>query len=155
MDPASCILYVLFLMCSAYFACVETAYTAVNKVVWQADTTGTNQWTNIPVMMFCGCTKIKNATDVLPTGTYLESIGQAAFIQSGVEVADLSKYTNLKLLGSGQAKNQNFAGVFQLCENLQSVKLPESEFTISLRAFKDCLFLGTKADSIDLGGATS
>lgn len=31
-DPASCILYVLFLMCSAYFACVETAYTAVNKV---------------------------------------------------------------------------------------------------------------------------
>ncbi len=32
MDPASCILYVLFLLCSAYFACVETAYTAVNKV---------------------------------------------------------------------------------------------------------------------------
>ena len=31
MDPASCILY-LFLLFSAYFACCETAYTAVNKV---------------------------------------------------------------------------------------------------------------------------
>ena len=31
-DPASCILYVVFLMCSAYFACCETAYTAVSKV---------------------------------------------------------------------------------------------------------------------------
>ena len=32
MDPASCSLYVLFLACSAYFACAETAYTAVSKV---------------------------------------------------------------------------------------------------------------------------
>ena len=32
MDPASLILYVFFLMCSAYFACTETAYTAVSKV---------------------------------------------------------------------------------------------------------------------------
>ena len=32
MDPASCILYVFFLLCSAYFACCETAYTAVSKV---------------------------------------------------------------------------------------------------------------------------
>lgn len=32
MDPASCILYVFFLLCSAYFACSETAYTAVSKV---------------------------------------------------------------------------------------------------------------------------
>ncbi len=32
MDPASCILYLFFLLCSAYFACCETAYTAVNKV---------------------------------------------------------------------------------------------------------------------------
>ena len=32
MDPASLCLYVFFLMCSAYFACAETAYTAVNKV---------------------------------------------------------------------------------------------------------------------------
>lgn len=32
MDPASCILYVCFLLCSAYFACCETAYTAVSKV---------------------------------------------------------------------------------------------------------------------------
>ena len=32
MDPASCILYVLFLMLSAYFAATETAYTAVSKV---------------------------------------------------------------------------------------------------------------------------
>jgi len=31
-DPASCILYVLFLMLSAYFAAAETAYTAVSKV---------------------------------------------------------------------------------------------------------------------------
>jgi len=31
-DPASCILYVFFLLCSAYFACTETAYTAVSKV---------------------------------------------------------------------------------------------------------------------------
>lgn len=32
MDPASCILYIFFLLSSAYFACCETAYTAVNKV---------------------------------------------------------------------------------------------------------------------------
>ena len=32
MDPASLFLYVFFLMCSAYFACSETAYTAVSKV---------------------------------------------------------------------------------------------------------------------------
>ena len=32
MDPASLFLYVFFLMCSAYFACTETAYTAVSKV---------------------------------------------------------------------------------------------------------------------------
>ena len=32
MDPASCTLYVFFLLCSAYFACCETAYTAVSKV---------------------------------------------------------------------------------------------------------------------------
>ncbi|MBR5474607.1 MAG: HlyC/CorC family transporter [Lachnospiraceae bacterium] len=31
-DPVSCILYLFFLFCSAYFACSETAYTAVNKV---------------------------------------------------------------------------------------------------------------------------
>ena len=32
MDPASCILYVLFLILSGYFAASETAYTAVSKV---------------------------------------------------------------------------------------------------------------------------
>ena len=32
MDPASLILYVFFLLSSAYFACGETAYTAVSKV---------------------------------------------------------------------------------------------------------------------------
>ena len=32
MDPASCALYVIFLLCSAYFACCETAYTGVSKV---------------------------------------------------------------------------------------------------------------------------
>lgn len=32
MDPASCILYVLFLLCSGYCASAETAYTAVSKV---------------------------------------------------------------------------------------------------------------------------
>ena len=32
MDPASLFLYVFFRMCSAYFACAETAYTAVSKV---------------------------------------------------------------------------------------------------------------------------
>ena len=31
-DPSSCILYVFFLLCSAYCACSETAYTAVSKV---------------------------------------------------------------------------------------------------------------------------
>ena len=32
MDPYSCILYLFFLFCSAYFASCETAYTAVSKV---------------------------------------------------------------------------------------------------------------------------
>jgi len=31
-DPASCTLFVFFLLCSAYFACCETAYTGVSKV---------------------------------------------------------------------------------------------------------------------------
>mgnify|MGYP002514947196 CR=1 FL=1 len=31
-DPSSCILYLLFLGCSGYCACSETAYTAVSKV---------------------------------------------------------------------------------------------------------------------------
>jgi len=31
-DSVSCTLYVFFLLCSAYFACCETAYTAVSKV---------------------------------------------------------------------------------------------------------------------------
>ena len=32
MDIDSCLLYVFFLLCSAYFACCETAYTAVSRV---------------------------------------------------------------------------------------------------------------------------
>ena len=32
MDPASCILYVIFLLCSGYCACCETAFTAVSRV---------------------------------------------------------------------------------------------------------------------------
>ena len=32
MDPASILLYLFFLLCSAYFACAETAYTAVSKI---------------------------------------------------------------------------------------------------------------------------
>ena len=32
MDPSSCILYILFLLCSAYCASAETAFTAVSKV---------------------------------------------------------------------------------------------------------------------------
>ena len=32
MDPASCTLFLSFLLCSAYFACCETAYTGVSKV---------------------------------------------------------------------------------------------------------------------------
>ncbi len=32
MDPASCILYLFFLLCSAYFACCETAYTGVSRI---------------------------------------------------------------------------------------------------------------------------
>lgn len=32
MDPASCILYLFFLASSAYFACCETAYTAVSRM---------------------------------------------------------------------------------------------------------------------------
>lgn len=32
MDPYSCILYIFFLICSGYFACCETAYTAVSRV---------------------------------------------------------------------------------------------------------------------------
>ena len=32
MDPASCILYLLFLMLSSFFAATETAYASVSKV---------------------------------------------------------------------------------------------------------------------------
>jgi len=42
LDPASCILYLLFLMASAYFACCETAYTAVSKTRLQTIADGKN-----------------------------------------------------------------------------------------------------------------
>ena len=32
MDPSSCILYIVFLLCSGYCAGAETAFTAVSKV---------------------------------------------------------------------------------------------------------------------------
>ena len=32
MDPSSCILYILFLLCAGYCAAAETAFTAVSKV---------------------------------------------------------------------------------------------------------------------------
>lgn len=100
------------------------AYTGVSKMVWQADTTGKNEWIDIPVMMYEGCQKITKAEDVLPTGSYVENIGKGAFAASSIQSADLSNDTSLRLLCSGSLAGGGELGVFQGCSNLTDVKLP-------------------------------
>ncbi len=141
---------------------METGYgvfaeTGVSKVIWQADTTGQNQWKWIPTHFYEGCFKITKAEDVLPKGSYVERIGKRAFYASSVQSVDLSHYTSLKQIGSGTlASNANmYPGTFESCEQLKSVKLPQSAFTIEEKTFYKDKKLGTGNAVIDLGGATS
>lgn len=140
----------------------ETGYgvfseTGVSKVIWQADTTGMNQWKMIPTHFYEFCTNIVKAEDVLPKGSYVERIGKRAFYASSIQSVDLSHYTSLKQIGSGTlASNANlFPGAFESCEQLKSVKLPQSAFTLEEKTFYKDTVLGTDNAVIDLGGATS
>lgn len=123
--------------------------TGVSKVTWEADTTGVNQWTTIPVHAYTDCLNITEAKDVLPAGDYVETIGKAAFRESSVVSADLSAYTKLSLIGSGTVSNSLYPGVFQECKKLESVTLPESEFVIGEKTF----FQDTALKSVELGKA--
>ncbi|MDE6626700.1 MAG: leucine-rich repeat protein [Lachnospiraceae bacterium] len=133
------------------------AGTAVFKVIWQADTTGKNQWKSIPPQLFEMCMNIEEAKDVLPTGNYVTQIGKRAFLMSNIQSADLSHYTSLKTIGSGSlpSDSNKQPGVFEYCPNLTSVKLPQSAFVVEEKTFYEATALGTDGGTIDLGGATS
>ncbi|MCM1158010.1 MAG: leucine-rich repeat domain-containing protein [Bacteroidales bacterium] len=125
--------------------------TPVSKVVYQADTTGKNQWKEIPEQMFEGCFNITEAKNVLPTGSYVQGIGKRAFAESSVTSADLSHYTSLKTIGTGSLPSSisKEPGAFEACESLTTVKLP----TNTLISLEDKSFYGATAlTSIDLGG---
>lgn len=124
--------------------------TAVSKVVWEADTTGKNQWTTIPERMYYGCSNIQKAEDVLPTGDYVINIGKQAFYGSSIQSADLSNYTSLKMIGSGSIANDAAAGAFALCRTLVEVKLPDSEVQIGDRTF----YSDSALTNVELGGVT-
>lgn len=133
------------------------AGTGVSKAIWQADTTGKNQWKMIPTHFYEFCTNIIKAEDVLPKGSYVERIGKRAFYASSIQSVDLSHYTSLKQIGSGTlTSNANmFPGTFESCVKLKSVKLPQSAFTIEEKTFYKDTALGSDNAVIDLGGATS
>lgn len=125
--------------------------TGVRKAIWQADTTGKNQWTNIPPMMYHDCSNIVKAEDVLPTGSYVQNIGKQAFYGSSVQSADISHYTGLKVIGSGSVASSNFPGAFEDCKQLRTVKLPDAEMQIDTKTFMS----DTALESIDLGSVKS
>ncbi|MCM1179034.1 MAG: leucine-rich repeat domain-containing protein [Clostridium sp.] len=135
------------------------AGTGVSKMVY-ADPAS---WTEIPTNMFNACENIMNAEDVLPADKqYLKGIGQAAFSSSTIQTADLSGFTALTMIGStgnGAAPNSKYPGVFQECLLLQTVKMPETAYTLGKRSF----FMAdegaynnapslTMLTSVDLGG---
>ncbi|MDD6071659.1 MAG: leucine-rich repeat domain-containing protein [Clostridiales bacterium] len=131
------------------------AYTGVSEVIWQADTTGINRWTTIPLQMYQGCWNITQAETVLPQGSYVENIGLGLFNSSSVVSADLSGYTSLKVLGSGKINGSEgpACGVFGACTKLTSVTLPENaSFTIG--DFSFAADTETDFNYISVGGAT-
>lgn len=127
--------------------------TGLTKVVWQADTTGKNVWESIPVAQYELCNNIKDAKDVLPTGSYVTDIGQGVFCESGIQSADLSAYKNLKELGSGTLSGGP-VGVFMQCPNLTSVKLPQTNTGVSLILKNKTFFKSESLAQVDLGSTT-
>lgn len=127
----------------AIFGC-----TGVSKTIWQTDIDSNanteNRWTIIPMLLYKDCYNIKNATDVLPDGDYVEKIGKGAFYASSVETADLSKYSKLSVIGTGtlDKSEANYKGAFAECFFLKEVKLPQStadSFILSAQTFyKKC-----------------
>ena len=137
------------------------AYTAVSEVVWEADNTGRNQWTTIPLQMYQGCWKIQNAEAMLPKGGYVENLGKGLFNHSSVVSADLSGYESLKIIGSGTGIGIYGVseGVFGGCNNLSKVILPEkASFTIGEYSFAVDLPVDGEEkpalQNVSLGGAT-
>lgn len=130
--------------------------TGLKKVVWQADTTGKNVWKSIPVFQYEVCSNIRDAKDVLPTGTYVTSIGQGAFYNSDIQSADLSAYKNLKELGSGAISGSAWGisgkvGVFMQCPYLTSVKLPQTNTGVSLLVKDKTFFKSVNLVQVELG----
>lgn len=109
------------------------ALTAVEKVVWEADSDNGNasmRWAELPTNMFEGCANIKKVSDVLPK--YVQKIGKRAFAGSLVEIADLQDLVYLKEIGHGTLdSNQNEAGAFYGCEKLDTVTLPAQNIVVA------------------------
>ncbi len=134
------------------------AFTAVSKVIWEADTTHVNEWKDVPVYMYMGCERIEKAEDVTPTGEYVTSFGKGAFSGSYVMSADLSRYKRLQKLGSGTLSGKNKTeGVFWKCPVLASVTLPavsdDVELVVGKECFERCPELGKGQGIVNLGNA--
>lgn len=140
------------------------AYTGVKEVKWQADDTGENQWKTINPAMYAGCLFIKNGDvrNVLPGKDgkcdYLESIGKTVFYGSNVTQVDLSGYTKLAEISSGELTISSsllaeHPGAFEECavENVVMPKKNEGDLIIGEKSFyKDT----AEAMKIDLGSVT-
>lgn len=137
------------------------AATGVSKMVYEDPAS----WTEIPTLTFNACENIVKAEDVLPANKqYLKAIGQAAFLNSGIQSVDLSGFTVLTTIGStgnGSALDTLCPGVFQGCVDLETVKMPKTAYTLGKRTF----FMASKGQmntapaytmltSVDLGGVT-
>ena len=83
------------------------------------------------------CTALTEIT--LPDS--LEYTGQYTFQYSGLTRIDLSKYTNMKYLGSASATTaptSTSGHLFYMCENLKTVKLPANLTHIATECFDGC-----------------
>lgn len=131
------------------------AYSGVSKVVWEADTDPVaedNRWNDIGPFMYEGCTNITDAKDVLPL--YVEDIHRGVFSGSTITSADLSGFTNLRVLGDGAATGGE-KGVFTGCEQLATVKFPATTSAENGIVLKEETFkLASALKNVDLGAVT-
>lgn len=140
------------------------AFTGVKVVKWQADDTGKNQWTMINPAMYASCMFIKDGDvrNVLPGKQgkcdYLEAIGKTAFYASNITQVDLSGYTKLSEISSGELTIssqllEKHPGAFEDC-SVEKVVLPKTGEEVTLNV-GDNSFYEDKAEamSVDLGSA--
>ena len=140
------------------------AYTGVKTVRWQADETGVNQWTRINPAMYAACAFIQDGDvrNVLPgkdgVCDYLETIGRTAFYGSNITQVNLSGYTGLSAISSGEltitsSLLESHPGAFEACE-VEKVVLPKKEegtLSIGEKSFYED---NAETVQVDLGSTT-